>query len=343
MSTPRGARGLQLRLPLGRGPVARRAPSAPSGRPRCSSSTASAGSVYHGAIDDSRDETAVTPALPSRRARRGPRRGASRRSPRRRPPGAASVAPVVRALRRGAPARAAATPPAVARRARRSRSSTTRGTARRGPRRSVRPLVCRTARPAADIASNYYPAPRRLLPSSDPTVIRSQDGRDQGRRRRRRSSSRGGGRHRPRTRRLPAVIAAAQSATGSRWPRHIEPYPDRSVASVVADIGYLRARSGSRRFYVFQALDFPERGLGAGERPAHRRAGVRARPRSSAPQRPGHFDGVYTATTCCTYGGDKLGAPLRQAHQADLLCLAVGRPGFDARRATGDTAREAAA
>src|SRR5207253_11475262 len=53
--------------------------------------------------------------------------------------------------------------------------------------------------------------------------------------------------------RLPAVIAAARQ-DGLAVAAHIEPYPERSVASVVADIGYLRML-GITRFFVFRPLD----------------------------------------------------------------------------------------
>ena len=49
-----------VRLPLRRGAVASPGRSARSGHRRCSSSTRDRRLVYHGAVDDNRDETAVT-------------------------------------------------------------------------------------------------------------------------------------------------------------------------------------------------------------------------------------------------------------------------------------------
>ena len=66
--------------------------------------------------------------------------------------------------------------------------------------------------------------------------------------------------------RLPLVLAAARK-DGLAVAAHIEPYPQRSVASVVADIGYLRGL-GIRTFYVFRPLDFPSDRVGRRERRA---------------------------------------------------------------------------
>ena len=185
--------------------------------------------------------------------------------------------------------------------------------------------------PPADIASNYYPA-RGVYSSSDPAVIRSQmddiktAGIDE-------VVVSWWGRGLAEDKRLPAVIAAARRDKLS-VAAHIEPYPGRSVASVVTDIGYLRTR-GISRFFVFQALDFPS----ADWAPANdsiQGVQVFAQTALVGAAAAGHFDGVYTYDVL-TYGGDKFARLCKQAHTAHLLCLPSVGPGYDARRATGDT------
>lgn len=185
--------------------------------------------------------------------------------------------------------------------------------------------------PPADIASNSFPA-RGVYSSSDPAVVRSQMGEI-------RAAGiaevvvswwgRGSGEDK----RLPAVIAAAKRDKLS-IAAHIEPYAGRTVASVVADIGYLRTL-GITRFFVFQPLDFPS----AEWAPANdslRGVQVFAQTALAGAAAAGHFDGIYTYDTL-TYGGDKLARLCTQARAVHLLCLPSVGPGYDARRATGDT------
>jgi hypothetical protein len=185
--------------------------------------------------------------------------------------------------------------------------------------------------PPADIASNYYPA-RGVYSSSDPAVIRSQmdeikaAGIDE-------VISSWWGRGSAEDERLPAVIAAARR-DGLTVAAHIEPYAGRTVASVVADIGYLRTL-GITRFYVFEPLDFPASDWAAANDSL---TGVQvfAQTALAGFAAAGHFDGVYTYDTL-TYAGGELARLCLQAHAAHLLCLPSVGPGYDAQRATGDT------
>ena len=92
-------------------------------------------------------------------------------------------------------------------------------------------------KPPNDIASIYYPA-LGVYSSDSPAVLDDQmaeiqqAGIDQ-------IAVSWWGRGSPEDQRLPVVIAAAKRGT-SRVAVHIEPYTGRTVASVAADIAYLR-------------------------------------------------------------------------------------------------------
>ena len=184
--------------------------------------------------------------------------------------------------------------------------------------------------PPADIASNYYPA-RGVYSSSDPAVIRSQMAEIKAAGITEVVSS-WWGRGTAEDERLAAVVAAAKR-DGLSVAAHIEPYSGRTVASVVADIRYLRTL-GITRFYVFQALDFAS----ADWAPAlDSLTGVQvfAQTALAGAAAAGHFDGIYTYDIL-TYGGDKFARLCAEAHKVHLLCLPSVGPGFDAQRATGD-------
>jgi hypothetical protein len=185
--------------------------------------------------------------------------------------------------------------------------------------------------PPASIASNFYPA-RGVYSSSDPVVIRSQmdeikaAGVDE-------VVSSWWGKGSAEDARLPAVIAAARRVKLS-VAAHIEPYSGRSVATVAADIAYLRMR-GITRFYVFQPLDLPSADW-AQANDSLTGVQVFAQTALVGAAAAGHFDGVYTYDVL-TYGGDKLARLCKQARTVKLLCLPSVGPGFDARRATGNS------
>jgi hypothetical protein len=193
--------------------------------------------------------------------------------------------------------------------------------------------------PPSDIASNYYPA-RGVYSSSDPAVLRAQmaeikeAGIDQ-------IVTSWWGRGSAEDKGLPAVIAAAKSDRLG-VAAHIEPYTGRTVASVVDDITYLETL-GIGDVYVFRSSDFPSAEWKAALDPLYAKACLVGRgPRVFAQTAlvgaaaAGEFAGVYTYDTL-TYGGDKLARLCAQARKAGLLCLPSVGPGYDARRATGDT------
>jgi hypothetical protein len=134
--------------------------------------------------------------------------------------------------------------------------------------------------------------------------------------------------------RLPLVAAAAWK-DGLAVAVHIEPYNGRTVASVVADIGYLRGL-GIRRFFVFQPLDFPADEWAAANESL---VGVEVYAQTAlvGAAAAGHFAGVYTYDVL-TYGGDIFNRLCAEAHARHLLCLPSVGPGFDAQRAGGDPA-----
>jgi glycoprotein endo-alpha-1,2-mannosidase len=184
--------------------------------------------------------------------------------------------------------------------------------------------------PPDDIASNYYPA-RGLYSSGDAAVVRSQMD----------EMKAAGitqvavswwGRGSTEDGRLPAVIAAAKRE-GLAVAVHIEPYRERSVASVLADIAYLRTL-GVKTFYVYRALDFPSDEWAAANESLD---GVQVFAQTAlvGAAANGHFAGVYTYDIL-GYGGEKFSRLCAEAHARHLLCLPSVGPGYDAQRATAD-------
>jgi len=184
--------------------------------------------------------------------------------------------------------------------------------------------------PSSDIASAYYPS-RGAYSSSDPSVLDGQM----------RELERAGvgeiivswwGRGSPTDERLPAVIQAAQSHTLA-VAAHLEPYKGRTVASVGADIAYLRTL-GIVDFFVYQATDF----AAADWAPLTASlAGVRlfAQTPLAGYAKAGGFQGVYTYDAL-TYRARMFRRMCTQAHRQGLLCLPSVGPGYSAQRATGD-------
>ena len=148
-----------------------------------------------------------------------------------------------------------------------------------------------------------------------------------------------GDRAQPRISGCPAVMAAAR-ADGIQVAAHLEPYAGRSVASIVADVAYLRAL-GITTFYVYRAPDFPPP-TGLRRRPRCTRAAcsLLAQTALAGWAAAAGFDGLYTYDIL-TYGGDKFARICREAHAMHLLCAPSVGPGYVARRGDGDTAREA--
>jgi len=187
--------------------------------------------------------------------------------------------------------------------------------------------------PPDDIASAYYPA-LGLYSSADKLVIGRQmneikaAGIDE-------IAVSWWGRGSAEDARLGAVVAAAH-LDGISVAAHLEPYGGRTVESTVGDIGYLRGY-GITTFYVYRPFDLPVADWAAAAAALHTGGSVLfAQTGLVGAAAAAHFDGVYTYDIV-TYSGDKFGRLCRQAHHMHLLCAPSVGPGYDARRADGDT------
>ena len=188
--------------------------------------------------------------------------------------------------------------------------------------------------PPNDIASSFYPA-SGLYSSSDRLVVTAQmreiraAGIDE-------IAVSWWGRGSPEDRRMPLVLAAAR-ASHVTLAAHIEPYPERSVSSVVADVSYLEQRYGIRTFYVYRALDLPISDWADAHPELHSLPNVTiyAQTPLAGAAAAARFDGVYTYDIV-TYGGGKFRRLCDEAHRMHLLCAPSVGPGYDARRGSGD-------
>ena len=181
-----------------------------------------------------------------------------------------------------------------------------------------------------DIASNYFPA-RGLYSSSNQRVVANQmreiaaTGVDE-------VVSSWWGWGSPEDLRLPLVIKAAHAA-GLTVAVHLEPYPDRSIETVEADIEHLRGL-GITRFFVYRPFDIPREDWAALR---DRIDGVQLFAQTALVGRAAaaRFDGVYTYDILL-WGPDSFLRLCKQARKAGLACLPSVGPGYDASRATGD-------
>ena len=188
--------------------------------------------------------------------------------------------------------------------------------------------------PPNDIASAYYPA-AGLYSSSDRLVIGSQmdeirsAGIDE-------IAVSWWGQGSAEDRRMPAIVAAAR-ADRIAVAAHLEPYPGRTVASVVDDVAYLERMYGIRTFYVYQALDLPVADWAAARDALHAQPGVTvyAQTALAGAAAAGRFDGIYTYDIV-TYRGGMFGRLCAEAHALHLICAPSVGPGYDARRGSGD-------
>ncbi|MEJ7567812.1 MAG: hypothetical protein WKF41_06065 [Gaiellaceae bacterium] len=184
--------------------------------------------------------------------------------------------------------------------------------------------------PPAQIASGFYPS-RGPYSSADALVLAAQM----------REIAAAGittvvvswwGRGSLEDQRLPRVLAAAQ-LHGLAVAAHVEPYGDRSVESVTADIAYLRAL-GIADFYLWASVwiaDADWAVMNAGLRGVRVFANTNLAGKAAA----GGFDGIYTYDVLL-YAGAFFPRLCAQAHRLGLLCAPSVGPGYDARRATGD-------
>ncbi|HVW90868.1 MAG TPA: hypothetical protein VHC01_15535 [Gaiellaceae bacterium] len=188
--------------------------------------------------------------------------------------------------------------------------------------------------PPNDIASSYYPA-IGLYSSSSRVVIGQQM-----------DEIRGAGideiavswwgRGSVEDGRLAAVAAAAR-ADGIAVAVHIEPYGDRTVASIVADVAYLEKTYAIRTFYVYRALDLPIADWAAAHDALHAVPGTTlfAQTALAGAASAARFDGIYTYDIV-TYGANTFRRICDEAHAKHLLCAPSVGPGYDARRGDGD-------
>jgi glycoprotein endo-alpha-1,2-mannosidase len=186
--------------------------------------------------------------------------------------------------------------------------------------------------PPNDIASSFYPA-RGLYSSTDQLVISAQMDEI-------RAAGIGEiavswwGRGSAEDGRLPEVAAAAR-ADGIAVAIHLEPYPGRTVASIVDDLTYLRSY-GVGTFYIYRALDLPIADWAAAKAALHVGGTVLyVQTALAGAAAAAGFDGVYTYDIV-TYGGNTLARLCAEAHAQHLLCAPSVGPGYDARRGSGD-------
>lgn len=134
--------------------------------------------------------------------------------------------------------------------------------------------------------------------------------------------------------RLGAVIDAA-TTVGLQVGVQIEPYPRRTVDSVVADITRLRAL-GIADFYVYEAQAAAPAAAWAAAL-QNVKAGVRLFAHTSLVgwAATAGFTGIYTYDVLINDGGS-FPRLCSQAHAVGLLCAPSVGPGFDARAATGE-------
>ena len=187
------------------------------------------------------------------------------------------------------------------------------------------------ARPPVGVASGYFPA-RGVYSSSNVSVLRAQM----------REIRRAGidkvvvswwGRGSVEHFRLPGVLHAARRA-GLRVAVHIEPYPDRTPASTRADVEHLRG-AGITDYFVYAAGTFPPEQWAEAIRDLKGVRLLAQTPYAGFAARGG-FEGMYTYDIL-TWGGDKFGRICAAARRLRLVCAPSVGPGYDARRAVGDS------
>ncbi|MDX6485200.1 MAG: hypothetical protein QOF43_353 [Gaiellaceae bacterium] len=183
-------------------------------------------------------------------------------------------------------------------------------------------------RPPGDVYSRFFPA-LGAYSSSDPAVVERQMV----------EISAAGvdevvvswwGRGSAEDARLANVVSTARRH-GLLIGIHLEPYPERSPATVAADLAYL-ATYGVRDIYVYHPADL------AASDWAALRAGAPATMRLLAGTEKvgfaaaGGFDGVYTYDFISNHGG-KFARFCTQAHAMRLVCAPSVGPGYDGIRA----------
>jgi glycoprotein endo-alpha-1,2-mannosidase len=185
--------------------------------------------------------------------------------------------------------------------------------------------------PPFDLATSYYPA-RGPYSGSDPSVVAAQM-RDIAGAGIREVVSSWWGWGSLEDQRLPLILSMA-TRQGLEVAVQIEPYANRSAASVAADIAHLRLL-GISRFYVYQPFEIDEASWAAllTSLPGIQ---VLAQTADIARAQAAHFAGIYTYDIV-THEPATFGWLCARAHRAGLICAPSVGPGYDALRATGDT------
>jgi hypothetical protein len=183
-------------------------------------------------------------------------------------------------------------------------------------------------RPPADLYSSFFPA---LGPysSSDPAVVERQMTQ---------IASAGvdevvvswWGRGSAEDRRLPLVVSTARRH-GLLVGIHLEPYSDRTAASVALDLAYLAA-FGVRDVYVYHPLDVASSDWAAVRAQVPSTMRLFAGTEKVGFAAAGKFDGVYTYDFI-TNTGAKFARLCAQAHSMHIACAPSVGPGYDGHRA----------
>ncbi len=185
--------------------------------------------------------------------------------------------------------------------------------------------------PPLDLATSYYPA-RGPYSSSDPAVVQAQM-RDIAGAGIREVVSSWWGLGSIEDQRLPMIVSVA-TKHNLAVAVQIEPYPDRTAASVASDIAHLRLL-GISRFYVYHPFEIDDASW-ATLLPSLPGIQVLAQTVNVARAQAAHFAGIYTYDVVTI--GPAAFAPLcARAHRARMICAPSVGPGYDALRATGDT------
>ena len=185
--------------------------------------------------------------------------------------------------------------------------------------------------PPSDLYSRFYPL-QGPYSSSDPAIVAQQMAQ---------ISSAGidevvvswWGRGSIEDQRLPLVMSAARRR-GLVVGIHLEPYPDRSIATVAQDLAYF-ATLGVPDVYVYHPRDFPAADWAAMRTAMPWRLRVLAGTELVGFAAAARFDGLYTYDFN-TYNGGKFIRLCAQAHAMHLVCAPSVGPGYNGRRA-GET------
>jgi hypothetical protein len=129
-------------------------------------------------------------------------------------------------------------------------------------------------------------------------------------------------------------IAAAAKAAGLGVALHVEPWPGRTPAAVVAALRNLGGL-GIRDVYVYDSTSTPDEEWRAA---LSGLTGFRVFAHTSLPGKAlkGGFQGLYTYDVL-VYDGSSFGRMCTTARRLGLLCAPSVGPGFDSFRATGDS------